>query len=54
MNVPRKVRNVQRTLERKVSVVRKHHPEALIAGAAGAAAAVGLVVWGIVRAVVED
>ncbi|NQX05653.1 DUF3618 domain-containing protein [Rathayibacter sp. VKM Ac-2856] len=54
VNVPRKVRNVQRTLERKVSVVRKHHPEALIAGAAGAAAAVGLVVWGIVRAVVED
>ncbi|SMH29237.1 Protein of unknown function [Rathayibacter oskolensis] len=54
VNVPRKLRHAQRTLERKIQVVRRQNPTALIAGAAGAAAAVGLVAWGIVRAVTED
>jgi len=54
VNVPRKLRTAQRTLERKVQVVRKQNPSALIAGAVGAAAAVGLVAWGIARQFIED
>lgn len=54
VNVPRKVRTAQRTLERKIQVVRRQNPSALIAGAIGAAAAVGLVAWGIARQLIED
>lgn len=54
VNVPRKVRTAQRTLERKIQVVRRQNPSALIAGAVGAAAAVGLVAWGIARQFIED
>ncbi|MBF4461426.1 MULTISPECIES: DUF3618 domain-containing protein [unclassified Rathayibacter] len=54
VNVPRKLRAAQRTLEHKLQVVRRENPSALVAGAAGAAAAVGLVVWGVVRGLIED
>ncbi|MBO0982988.1 DUF3618 domain-containing protein [Rathayibacter sp. SD072] len=54
INVPRKVKDAQRTLERKFRVVSRQNPSALIAGAAGVAAAVGLLVWGVVKQVTED
>jgi len=54
INVPRKVRNAQQTLERKFRVVGRQNPSALVAGAAGVAAAVGLIVWGVVKQVTED
>ncbi|PPI26426.1 DUF3618 domain-containing protein [Rathayibacter sp. AY1B5] len=54
VNVPRKVRTAQRTIERKLQVVRRRNPSALIAGAVGAAAAVGLVVWGVAKQIIED
>jgi phosphoribosylcarboxyaminoimidazole (NCAIR) mutase len=54
VNVPRKVKTAQRTLERKIQVVRRQNPSALIAGAVGAAAAVGLVAWGIAHQFIED
>lgn len=54
VNVPRKVRTVQRTLTRKIRVVRRQNPSALIAGAVGAAAAVGLAAWGVARPLIEN
>jgi translation initiation factor 2 gamma subunit (eIF-2gamma) len=54
LNLPRKVRTAQRTLRRKVQVVRRQNPSALISGAVGAAAAVGLVAWGVVRRLNDD
>ncbi|KZX21904.1 DUF3618 domain-containing protein [Rathayibacter tanaceti] len=54
INVPRKVRAAQRALQRKLQVVRRRNPSALIAGAVGAAAAVGLVAWGIAKQITED
>ncbi|AND15561.1 DUF3618 domain-containing protein [Rathayibacter tritici] len=54
VNVPRKLRMAQRNLGRKLRVVRRENPSALIAGAVGAAAAVGLVAWGIAKQIIEE
>lgn len=54
INVPRKVKNAQRTLQRKFRVVGRQNPSALIAGAAGVAAAIGLIAWGVVKQITED
>ncbi|AJM78290.1 hypothetical protein VT73_03005 [Rathayibacter toxicus] len=54
INVPRKLRNVQRTFQHKLRVVRRENPSVLVVGAVGIAAAVSLTVWGIARALLED
>ncbi|PPH75821.1 DUF3618 domain-containing protein [Rathayibacter rathayi] len=54
VNVPRKLRTAQRNLGRKLQVVRRENPSALIAGAVGAVAVVGLVAWGIAKQIIED
>lgn len=54
VNISRKIRIAQRTLGRKLQVVRRRNPSALVAGAVGAVAAVGLVAWGIAQSVIED
>lgn len=45
--------NVPKRAKAKLSELKESNPKALVAGAAGAAVAVGLGVWAIVRAVVR-
>lgn len=54
LNVPKQLRFAGRKLNRKFSVVRDEHPEALIAGAVGVASAVGLAAWAVFQAVTKD
>lgn len=49
LNVPKQVRRATDKVTAKVQTVKEEQPPVFIAGVAGAAALVGLAVWGIVR-----